>query len=158
MNQEIFFIAEQLKDAYQGDPWYGRPLKALLAEVPEDQAFQKPAGQHSLLELLWHTITWQEFTLHSLQPVEGRSLAYFEAMDWRPLDHADTSLWAAGLARLDETQNELIALLQRQEDSLLHQQVPERSYHFRKLLHGLVQHDIYHAGQIAYVRKLLTAE
>ena len=52
MNREILFIVEQLKDAYEGDPWFGRNLKALLSEVDEQTAFVKLKGQHSILELL----------------------------------------------------------------------------------------------------------
>lgn len=155
MNTEILFIVRQLQDAYEGNPWFGRSVKELLNEADEQTAFQKPAGQHSLLELLWHMITWREFTLDRLRP--ERPAAYFEEKDWRPLNPADKTLWPQGLERLQQTQDELIALLQRQDDSLLEQGVKERAYNFRKLLNGLLQHDIYHAGQIAYVKKLLTA-
>jgi len=48
-----------------------------------------------------------------------------------------------------------VEVLQQQQDSLLIERVPERDYNFRKLLYGIVQHDIYHLGQIAYITKLL---
>jgi hypothetical protein len=35
--------------------------------------------------------------------------------------------------------------------------VDERKYNFRKLLHGLIQHDIYHLGQIAYIKKIASS-
>ncbi len=57
--------------------------------------------------------------------------------------------------RLDETQADLIAGIEKQTDDLLGQIVAERKYNFRKLLHGLIQHDIYHLGQIAYIVKAL---
>jgi len=155
MNTEILQISEQLKDAYQGDPWFGRSIKALLAEVNEDIAFEKLNGQHSIVELLWHMITWREFTISRLQREEAETLSYFEESDWRELDHSDNSLWKKGLTRLDETQAELIAAIQKQNDGLLEQTVAERKYNFRKLLVGMVQHDIYHLGQIAYLVKLL---
>jgi len=59
------------------------------------------------------------------------------------------------LNRLQETQNELINLLEKQQESLLEKSVSERTYNFRKLLQGLIQHDIYHLGQIAYIKKML---
>ncbi len=78
MNKEILFIAEQLKDAYQGEPWFGRSMKELLNEVNKETAFKKIASQHSILELLWHTITWREFTLSNLEKIKTKSLQYFE--------------------------------------------------------------------------------
>jgi len=71
------------------------------------------------------------------------------------LDHNDKTLWKKGLDRLEQVQNELIKILQVQNDDVLSKQVKERTYDFRKLLHGISEHDIYHLGQVAYLTKLL---
>ncbi len=156
MNSEILFIIEQIKETYEGDPWFGRNAKALITEVNEQAVFEKPNGQHSILELVWHMITWREFTINRLRNDKENDLHYFEVNDWRNLDHADKSLWQQALHRLHQTQNELIEVLQTQRDNnLLSQRVEGREYDFRKLLNGVFQHDIYHLGQIAYIKKLL---
>lgn len=155
MNKELGYIIAQLKDAYEGDPWFGKSALKLLGEVDETTAYEKPGGQHSTLELLWHMITWREFTIDRLQHSPQMQLAYFEEMDWRELDHNDMTLWPQGLERLQETQRQLQDLLAAQTDELLDQTVRERTYTFRKLLYGIIQHDIYHLGQIAYIQKLL---
>ena len=155
MNKEILQISEQLKDVYHGDPWFGRSVKSLLSEVDEHIAFEKLNNQHSILELLWHMITWREFTISRLYPEQSQILGYFEENDWRELDHSDRSLWQKGLQRLDETQVELIATIEKQTDALLDKTVAERKYNFRKLLYGIIQHDIYHLGQIAYIVKVI---
>ena len=155
MNKELGYIITQLKDAYQGDPWFGKAALTLLGEVNEKTAYEKPGGQHSTLELLWHMITWREFTIDRLQHSPQMQLAYFEEMDWRELDHNDMTLWKQGLERLQETQDQLLNLLTAKTDEILDQTVKERAYTFRKLLYGIIQHDIYHLGQIAYIHKLL---
>ena len=155
MNQEILFIAEQLKDAYEGDPWFGRNVKEMLSEIDEAMVFEKPNGQHSILELLWHMITWKEFTLSRLHSDNERSIHYFEENDWRKLDHSDKTLWQQGLQQFAKLHYELIEVVRQQKDELLSQQVSERKYDFRKLLYGIVQHDIYHLGQIAYIKKIM---
>ena len=127
----------------------------IAGEVDEHIAFTKLHDQHSILELVWHMITWREFTIDRIQP--GKPLAYFEEADWRELDHSDKSLWLGGLQKLQETQQQLIELLQKSDDTLLDHQVKERNYTFRKLLHGVIQHDIYHLGQIAFINKCLRA-
>ena len=157
-NQEIANLIGQLKDAYEGDPWFGRAAIKLLAEVNEKTAYQKPAGQHSIVELIWHMITWREFTIDRLQHSPQMQLVYFEEMDWRELDQNDMTLWNQGLERLAETQAQLLALLEEHTDELLDKKVAERNYNFRKLLYGIIQHDIYHLGQIAYLQKLLKAD
>lgn len=153
MRTEIDFIISQLKDAFEGDPWFGRNARALLSEVDEQTAFTKLNNQHSILELVWHVITWREFTIDRLQP--DKTLSYFEENDWRKLDHNDKSLWQQGIQRLQKTQEQLIDLLEKKDDTLLDESVSGRNYNFRKLLNGLVQHDIYHLGQIAYINKAI---
>jgi len=154
MNREILLIAEQLKEAYSGAPWFGRSISEILNEIEGDIAFKKPSGQHSILELMWHMITWKEFTLSRLNTDSQKSVQYFEENDWRELDHSDKSLWQQGLQRFTKLHNELIDVIQRQKDDILSEIVGDRKYDFRKLLNGIVQHDVYHIGQIAYIKKM----
>jgi uncharacterized damage-inducible protein DinB len=158
MNTEILLIAEQLKAAYEGEPWFGRSIKEILSEIDESIVFEKPNGQHSILELLWHMITWKEFTINRLRNDNAKSLQYFEKNDWRELDNTDKSLWQKGLQRFAEVHNELIEAIQQQKDELLSQRVEGRNYEFRKLLYGIAEHNIYHTGQIAYIKKMLQNE
>ena len=155
MNTEILFVAEQLKDAYEGEPWFGRSIKEILNEIDGAIVFEKPGGQHSILELLWHMITWKEFTLSRLRNDDQIPIKYFEENDWRQLDHSDKTLWHQGLERFAKLHNELVEVIQQQKDEILSQRVGDRKYDFRKLLYGIIQHDIYHLGQVAYVKKML---
>ena len=99
-------------------------------------------------------ILWREFTINRLRKDKTVSLAYFEENDWRQLDHTDTKLWKQGLQKIEETQSELIEALQQQKDELLLETVPGKKYHYRQLLYGIIHHDIYHIGQIAYLHKM----
>ena len=155
MNTEIKTLVEQLKDAYEGDPWWGRNAGKLLDEVNEQIAVEKPSGQHSILELVWHMINWKEFAISRLHEIDGKDLYYFESNDWRHLDHAHKSLWHQGVERLRYVHGELINMLEQQSDDLLDQNVAERGYTYRKLFNGILQHDIYHLGQIAYIVKMV---
>jgi uncharacterized damage-inducible protein DinB len=155
MNEETLQIAEQLKDAYEGEPWFGRSVKEILNEIDEAIVFEKLNGQHSILDLLWHMITWKEFTLSRLRNDNQIPIKYFEENDWRELDHSDKTLWQQGLQQLEKFHIELVDIIQKQKDEILSQRVSDRTYDFRKLLYGIVQHDIYHLGQIAYIKKML---
>lgn len=153
MRKEIDLLTEQLKDVYEGDPWFGRNAKLLLGKVDKETAFVKLNAQHSILELVWHMCNWREFAINRLQPSSDPSLQNFEEMDWQELDHSNHSLWQEGLQKLDETQHELLSLLQQLNDSILEENVRERTYNNRKLITGIIQHDIYHLGQIAFITK-----
>ena len=155
MNREILLFAEQLKDVYNGEPWFGRSVHDILKETNEAIVFEKPGNQHSILELLWHMITWKEFTISQLRDDPDKSLHHFENLDWRILDHSDKNLWQQGLQLFFELHNELVDVVQQQKDEVLFKKIKGRNYDFRKLLYGIIQHDIYHLGQIAYIKKLL---
>jgi hypothetical protein len=49
----------------------------------------------------------------------------------------------------------IVEQLKTKDDSFLKEIVDYRDYNFRFLLNGLIQHNIYHIGQIAYIKKLL---
>ena len=152
---EIPFIIEQFEDMYQGDPWFGRNAKALLSEVDESIAFEKPNDQHSILELVWHMNNWREFALSRLRKDYEQDVYYYESNDWSKLDHTDKSLWDRANKRFHETHAELIKSIEVLSEEILNEIVDGRKYTYKKLLHGVLQHDIYHLGQIAFLFKLI---
>lgn len=152
---EIPFIIEQFEDMYQGDPWFGRNAKALLSEVDESIAFEKPNDQHSILELVWHMNNWREFALSRLRKDYEQDVYYYESNDWSKLDHTDKSLWDRANKRFHETHAELIKSIEVLSEEILNEIVDGRKYTYKKLLHGILQHDIYHLGQIAFLFKLI---
>jgi uncharacterized damage-inducible protein DinB len=49
----------------------------------------------------------------------------------------------------------IIKELEPKADVFLNDQVQGKSYNYRFLLNGLIQHNIYHIGQIAFLKNLL---
>ena len=155
LSMELQFIKEQIIDIYEGDPWFGRNISSILLEIDESKAFVKPSGQHSIVELIWHMINWREFVLSRFSQDAEVNTGTFESNDWRLIDHADHTLFPKAVKRFAETQKDLITAIEKLDDSILTLKVPGRTYNYRKLLHGLLQHDIYHTGQIAFLHKML---
>ena len=155
MNKEVLSIVKNFETTLKGQPWFGRPVYHLLQEVDESKIHSKPnAGSHSLIELLWHMVTWAQFTLSRIDESSATTLAFSEEMDWRKIDPS-THTWQAGMNELRSAHDKIIAILKNKDDSFLSNPVDERKYNMRFLLNGLIQHNIYHAGQVAYLKKLL---
>ena len=154
-NAEILLLAEQLDEIYEREPWHGKGVKAILDWVNPNVVFERPNGQHSILELLWHMMNWKEFALNRLIRSD-KDLQHFEESDWRELDPTHKTLWSEGLNRFWEAHRQFMEALRKQDDKLLNQIVQGRKYNYRKLLNGIREHDLYHSGQIAYINKLLT--
>ena len=156
MNKEIQSIIRNMENTLDGEPWYGRPVYAMLREVDSSVSSKKPAqGSHSLIELLYHMLTWAEFTLKRIEKDKIKDLAAFEKLDWREIDPKNND-WDEALAAFIATHQQIIALLQTKDDAFLNEAVDYRQYNFRYLLNGLIQHNIYHLGQIVYLKKLLS--
>lgn len=155
MNNELKMYAAQLNENFSGEPWFGRNIQAILKEINEDIASQKPNGQHSMLELLYHMINWRLFTINRLEK-SSATVKSFEENDWQVLDHQDKSLWQKGIDQLNDTQQRLLNLINTMKDEDLQSPVHERDYENRTLINGIIQHDIYHLGQIAYIKKMLS--
>ena len=155
MNNEIQSIIRNLENTLDGTPWYGRPVYAILREVDSSIAYKKPTEDlHSLIDLLYHMLTWAEFTLKRIEKDDINDLDAFEKLDWREIDPKIHD-WDEGLAAFIATHQQIIALLHTKSDAFLNEIVDYRQYNFRFLLNGLIQHNIYHLGQIAYLKKLL---
>ena len=155
MNNELKMYAAQLNENFSGEPWFGRNIQAILKEINEDIASQKLNGQHSILELLYHMINWRLFTINRLEKSTAM-VKSFEENDWQVLDHQDISLWQKGIDQLNDTQQRLLNLINTMKDEDLQSPVHERDYENRTLINGIIQHDIYHLGQIAYIKKMLS--
>lgn len=155
MNTEIKSIIRSLESSLDGEPWFGRPVYALLREVKESVASVKPnKDSHSLIELLYHMNTWADFTLKRIQKDHINDMAAFDKLDWREIDPLIHG-WEEGLSLFIATNQHILALLGNLDDKFLDEKVEYRDYDFRYLLRGYIDHNIYHAGQIAYLNKLL---
>ena len=152
MNKEVLTIANSFTDTLTSQPWFGRSVYELLEEVDESKVHTKPNGtEHSMIELLWHMNVWAEFTLANLEKRSSKELKAIEENDWRDIDPKKHT-WKAGLEQLKTTHAKIIELLNQSDDRFLSDMVPNRSYNFHYMLKGLVQHNIYHIGQVAYLK------
>ncbi|MEO5995620.1 MAG: DinB family protein [Chitinophagaceae bacterium] len=156
MNTEIQKIIAGLKEVLSGSPWYGKSANTLLDEIDPEIVYKKFNDKsHSLIDVLYHMVTWTEFTLHRLEKSEKMVVNEVEALDWRETN-SSINTWNNGLAQFNAANNKIIELLKTTSDEILEEIVDYRQYNFRVLLNGLIQHHIYHLGQVAYVNKLLS--
>jgi uncharacterized damage-inducible protein DinB len=73
--------------------------------------------------------------------------------DWPSIKESDENSWQKDLQVLENSQQALLLALNRMNDGNLGEIVSGREYTFYTLLHGIIQHDLYHIGQIALLKK-----
>jgi uncharacterized damage-inducible protein DinB len=147
-------IAKQLKRAHEGHAWHGPSLEELLGGVTAAQAAARPVQDaHSIWELVLHIEAWERVALRRLGGDPAQIFNTEE--DWSGVDAGDEEAWRDALRRLAETNVALRQAIRRLEDSQLDEPIyPEMSSRY-VTLHGVVQHTLYHAGQIALLKKAL---
>ena len=156
MNKQIQTIISNLQTVISGEPWYGRPVYEILEEMDPKKVYIRPNNSaHSLIELLWHMVTWADFTLKRIEKDKINDLAAAEELDWRTID-PKVHTWKKGVAAFKAIHKKMIELLKKKDDTFLKEKIDYRKYDFQFLLNGLIQHNIYHLGQIAYLKKLLS--
>jgi len=154
MNKEIQSIIRNLKNILGGEPWYGTSICTILEEAGKTNVYKHPEEKyHSQIEILYHMLTWAEFTLSSLQKKEKNDISALEQLDWRTINPKEHT-WEKGFAELKTANENIIRFLENLNDNSLSENVDFRSYNVRFLVNGLIQHHIYHAGQIAYLKNL----
>ena len=149
-------IIDQLNSGFggakAGQAWHGPALRTLLDGVTQDQATAHPiAGAHSILELVVHAGTWIDVVARRLR---GEPLESTTVEDWS--DVTKTSFPAA-VEELERAQSRLLDAVARLTPADLDRNVPGKKHSIYAEVHGVLQHNIYHAGQIALLKKALAS-
>lgn len=150
---EVQRISRLLKHGYDDTPWYGTAFCKLLADVTPEQAAAKPfPGAHSIWQEVLHAIAWRKFGLRLLKGESASKLSDEE--NWPEPRGSDAAAWKQTLDELARTQSDLQAALAELTDERLQEKAPDQPFSLYVLLHGIIHHDAYHAGQIALLRNL----
>ncbi|HEV7681980.1 MAG TPA: DinB family protein [Pyrinomonadaceae bacterium] len=143
-------IAEQLNRAFLGNAWHGPAVIEILEGVTAEQAAAHPfASAHSIWELALHIETWTRACLRRLQ---GQRAKLSDAEDW-PAAGSDEPAWKQTQESIKQAHDELAAAIRALDDSRLDQPIVEEMSFVYVTLHGVIQHSLYHAGQIAILKK-----
>jgi hypothetical protein len=148
---EINRIADQLKRSLEGEAWHGPALGELLVGVNAKQAAAKQlAGAHSIWEIVLHIISSEEVVCDRL---EGSLTVLSPDEDWPRVGETRDEAWTRTVEMLSNVHEKLQRLVLKVSESSLDQPVVKGASSTYVTLHGIVQHNIYHSGQIALLKK-----
>jgi uncharacterized damage-inducible protein DinB len=150
---EINRILDQMDRAFSGEAWHGPDLMLLLKGVSAEDASKHPiAGAHSIWELVNHIAAWNTIVQYKSK---GEPVRVTSEMDWPPVWDASQAAWKRSLENLGDSRTRLRNYVKTVRDDQLDEMVKRENYSQYVLLQGLVQHDLYHAGQIAVLKRAL---
>ena len=148
-------IADQLRRAFAGDAWHGDSLFEILNGVTAAQAAARPIkNAHTIWELVLHIAAWDNAVLRRLG---GVAVELSDTQNFPTVTDTSETAWRKALAEVQRVHDELVEAVSVLSDSRLDEIVPGKEgahYTFYYMLHGVVQHELYHAGQIALLKKM----
>lgn len=157
MNTECRHIADQLVSTLNGEAWYGDSVQKILEGVTAERALSHPIpSAHSIWELVHHLDAWCKFANGAVQgvPIPGWPDMPQE-LDFPPVVAKDEEGWHMAVRSLFANHLKLVDAIKEFSDVRLEETVPGRPYKFYRLFHSTIQHAVYHAGQIALLKKAL---
>jgi hypothetical protein len=148
-------IAHQLACTISGEAWYGDSLQEILKDLTAKQAAAHPlSGAHSIWELLSHLGAWVGFAFGAL---DGDPIPAWPGMavelDWPPITDTSSPAWTQTVNSFFSDHHRLVYKIEAFTDGQLENRVPGRDYDFYQLFQSTIQHVVYHAGQIALLKK-----
>lgn len=144
-------IADQLRRAFDGSAWHGPALLELLQDTNAATAAARPVPKaHTIWELVLHIAAWDGAGIRRLngEKCQLKGLENFPAMP-----STKEAAWRRDVAATRRKHEALVRSVAALSDERLRARVPGKRYDFYHMLHGIAQHELYHAGQIAILKK-----
>jgi len=141
-----------LDEGYSRKTWHGPNLRQSLKGVSAKQAAWRPApGGHNIWELALHSAYWKYAVRRRINGGKRGSFALKGSNFFtRPeKGKATEAAWRADLALLESEHRALEAAIRRAFKT-------PRAKKLWPALYGIAFHDIYHAGQIRLLRRLMS--
>ena len=148
---EIARIQDQLKRAFEGPAWAGPSVLEALEGVSATRAAKRPIrGAHSIWELTLHLAIWADVVRRRAL---GESYHPTQVQDWPAVRVKTPAAWAVAIRRLKAGHQALIDVVAAFDERRLDQPLVPGGNSAYVQFHGAAQHDLYHAGQIAVLKK-----
>ena len=149
-------LAEAIRRSVVGPMWHGSSLGELLGDIDPRIAGARPLEQaHSIWELTLHIAVWTDV---ARRRVLGERVNPTAAEDWPVPQGTGVAEWTRDRARVHSSHDELADVVRSLPTGRLDATVAGCDYTIRTLLHGVIEHDCYHGGQIALLKKALPQE
>ena len=156
MNKKVKDLIRKYEKIYNKAPWYGESIIKILNNVDPKVVFSKANDRsHSIAELVAHMISWRDIIFNQINGNKESRITQKETFNWERFDKNEKTAWKSLLKELDKNQKKIISFLQKQEDEFLNIRPPRKSQTTEFLIEGIIQHDVYHLGQIALLNKIL---
>ena len=152
---QIQQLVSTTENVMNGEPWYGNSVMKTIESIDFRMANNKLSEtSHSIAEILSHMTNWKRFAIEKINGSAFYDIAIDSDTDWPSLSISTLNEWNGLVKKFVNTHNEFMKTLENLSGPSLDQKIKGRNYNVQYLIEGIVQHDIYHLGQISLLQKL----
>jgi uncharacterized damage-inducible protein DinB len=148
------YIADQLRRAFDGGAWIDVSVFGTLERVDAARATLRNPGTHSTWEIVLHVTVWLEIADRRIHGHVAE--ADGEAATFPPITDFSPKAWEAAQQRLRDAYRALLRTVEGMDERDFEKPTPGRDYNLRFLVDGVIQHSVYHLGQISHAYKAST--
>lgn len=152
-------LQTELENVITGQPWYGDPVYNTLSRITFESAYEKPLNSaHNIAQLILHMISWTEEVIDRMnEKPAGMPLSG----NWNDPGAPDEEKWKMYIDDFKLVNVSLVKAIQDFPEEKWHEPIiDERNEEpvvtYAELVRGLIQHHIYHQGQIALLLRVLS--
>ena len=150
---EVDRILDQYDRAMNGDAWHGDPVWKILEDLtPEQAAMYGRANAHNIWELVSHMTFWETEVCRRLKHLPARSP---DKLNFPTTPEVTAENWNKTLRDFRQSNDDFRSAVAELDDAKLDRPLPGRDKAAYVEVHGVIQHNLYHAGQIALLRKVV---
>lgn len=148
MPTEIDHIITLLERTFEANAWHGPSVKEAIQGMTEAESHTRLPNTHSIIELVGHMAAWRKYVVRKVLGDSSYTVS-------DEANFPSGKNWAEIAQHLKESQEELVNVLRQFPLQDIFSQVAgvTQPLTYYTLLHGIIQHDLYHAGQIVLIRK-----
>ena len=139
-------IVAQLVSVFNGPAWHGPSVLETLEKVKEQNANNSFKGSHDLAEIIAHMTAWRKFVIEHLNGNDA-----YEVSD--ELNFPESKNISDAIDQLKASQSLLIETILKFPEERLKEKVGNRPYTYQFMAYGIINHDLYHLGQIALLNR-----
>lgn len=148
-----------INEVFNGEPWFGNSLVGSLQNIPLKNWNIKPKNtSNSIASIVCHVIEWKYFVIEKLKENASFDIELNTKEDWRENVVVSSEEERDKIVlELKVSQEELIKLVKEKKEIWLSKKTAGKEYTNDFMLHGVLQHDVYHLGQINLINSQLNS-
>jgi len=156
MEFETAQLLRMLEEGFDKTAWHGTNLRGSIRGITAEQASWRPArGRHNIWEITLHAAYWKYAVRRKITAGPRGSFTY-TGSNWFLRPGIETpGAWKKEIKLLEDEHRLLYEMVSTLPPERLQELSARKKWTLAEMIMGVAFHDVYHAGQIQAIKRLM---